>query len=701
MPSKRKALNLEALTKSLKELIEGRKYTPLNFKEIVCKLKLPPKYEQLVQDAITSLISSQIIYDKKGRLYPVNAPEKNSFSTGVASVHPRGFAFVSIEGEEQDLFVPKPCTNGAVDKDIVEVEIEAKVSSKGPEGKIVNIVQRARSDVYCVVEEKFDEKSFYTFSPLLGMDKDLIVSAPKEKKLKRGDRIIAKVTEWGQSDEACFGKLKEVIGSIDKAAIDIDCAIFEHHLNDKFPKGVVAEAKKFGKAVSKKLEKGRIDLTHLETLTIDPTTAKDFDDALSIDKDKEGNFNLGVHIADVSHYVTPGSALDLEAFKRGNSTYFPGRCVPMLPEELSNELCSLKENVERFTVSILMKICPDGQILEYKITKAVIKSRKRFSYEQAKEALDGKLKTPHLPKLELLVELCHVFKKLRRARGSVDLTLPENKIEVDDLGNPIGMKTIEYDITHQLVEECMLKANELVATHLKNKQVGAIYRVHDCPGADQLKDLQSLALILGFKLPSDPTPHDLQKLFDDAKESPLVFQLSVAYIRSMKLAMYSPENIGHYGLALDYYTHFTSPIRRYSDLVIHRLLFDPKNVTDLQAVCDHCSTTERASFKAEMQVIQMKKLRLLDQMQHDNPKAIYNAVVTKVKPQGIHFELENSITDGFLHISNLKKDYFNFDFEKNRLVGSNSNYQYYVTKKIALKIVAVDLVVLEVEWKVV
>jgi ribonuclease R len=317
---------------------------------------------------------------------------------------------------------------------------------------------------------------------------------------------------------------------------------------------------------------------------------------------------LGVHIADVAHYVRPGTPLDKEAIQRCNSTYFPGTCVPMLPEELSNELCSLKEGQIRLTVSVLMDFDKTGTLIKHQVVRSCIKSKKRLTYFQAKDILDGKAKSPHLKTLKSMVELCTLLKKKRYERGSIDFALPELVVVVNEKGEPEGLKKIEYDVTHQLVEEFMLKANEIVAMelHLRGKQL--IYRVHEEPQEENFEDFLQLARTLGFHVPVQATSKDLQALFAEAKHTSFFQQLSVGFIRSMKLAQYSQENVGHFGLSLEHYCHFTSPIRRYSDLIIERLLFDeePEGL-DLEKIAKFCSDQERVSFRAEMSVKTLKK----------------------------------------------------------------------------------------------
>ncbi|MBI2812248.1 MAG: RNB domain-containing ribonuclease, partial [Candidatus Melainabacteria bacterium] len=406
-----------------------------------------------------------------------------------------------------------------------------------------------------------------------------------------------------------------------------------------------------------------------------------------------------VHIADVAHYVTADSPLDKEAVLRCNSTYFPGACVPMLPEELSNELCSLKPDVVRLTVSVLMDFDKNGTLLKHEVVRSYIKSQKRFTYFEAKDVLDGKTKSPHAKTLKLMVELCLLLKKKRYERGSIDFALPEIVLVLDEKGEPQGMKRIEYDITHQLVEEFMLKANETVALELHKRGKELIYRVHEEPQEENFEDFLKFARTLGFKVPVKPNNADLQALFEEARKTPSFSQLSVAFIRSMRLAQYSPDNVGHFGLALEHYCHFTSPIRRYSDLIIERLLFDeePKDIS-LEKIAQRCSEQERVSFRAEMSVKTLKKLRLLNRYFQEDPAREYNAVITKIKPFGLFFELQDLMLEGFLHISELENDYFVYDEARNLLYGRSSGKVHRMGEPVVVRLTRVDLIQLESGW---
>ncbi len=534
--------------------------------------------------------------------------------TGTIKMHPRGFGFVVVDHPSpysQDIFIPKHFTKNAVDGDTVEVAVNRDfISDKGPEGKVIAILSRGRTHIAGTIRAIDTHGQAIAYVPLLGSQQKVLVES-EERELKVGDRIVMKIVEWGTSDTGTTSQFSHYIGNIADPSCDIPAAIEEYELPADFSSKAVEEAEKWGSRVSEKDIQGREDLRNVTTFTIDPDTAKDFDDALSLQKEENGIYQLGVHIADVSHYVQMNSSLDKEAALRCNSTYFPGYCLPMLPGALSENLCSLKPNVNRLTVSVLMRIDPEGNVVDYRIVRSVIKSAKRFTYKEAKKVLDGKKESPHSFKLQQMVELCHLLKKKRYERGSIEFALPELVIVVDKQGVPQGTEYIQYDITHQMVEEFMLKANELVALALFQQGKNLTYRVHDQPAEENLRDFAFLANAFGFSLPDYPSVQDLQQLFQNAEKTPYVNYLASNYIRRMRLAIYSAENIGHYGLSLSHYCHFTSPIRRYIDLVVHRILFGEKDdLTYLQEISQQCSDQERISAKAESSVIFLKKTPL-------------------------------------------------------------------------------------------
>ncbi len=674
------------------QYIHGKRYSPSTLTELVKQLDIADIHKPLFKEILDDLIDQgELALQREKYTLPTNA----QLITGTISVHAKGFGFVkSTEGP--DIFVPRQNLMDAVDGDTVEVEVNPVVSSKGPEGTIIAILKRSRTHLAGIIVHKTG-RHYVAYAPLLGIEKPVKVTS--KTSLNEGDRIICKVTEWHNESDFVEGEMSRYIGHITDPSVDIVAAIEEFELPDGFSREAIAEAKSYGKKVS---PEGRLDITDWEIVTIDPDTAKDYDDAISLTKDERGHFYLGVHIADVSHYVKPGSHLDKEAFLRCNSTYFPGQVVPMLPEELSNELCSLKPKVPRLTQSILAEFSPTGDLVGYQIKRTCIKSQKRFTYKEALEVIEKKKKSAHYPLLDRMVELCHLLKQKRFERGSIDFSMHDDVILVDEKGVPQKIERVEYDITHQMIEEFMLKANEIAAKHLADKGKTLIYRVHEQPSAESFQDFYTFARSLGFHLPAQPTHKDIQKLFLEAKDSPLLPQLSVSFIRSMRLAAYSSENLGHYGLALDHYCHFTSPIRRYTDLIIERLLFDelPPD-TDLDAVALACSEKERVSFKAESSVVLLKKLRLAGTYFAADPSRVYPAIITRVKPFAVFFEVLLFDLEGNVHVSKLGNDYFEFNAERMTFRGKRTGKSFIAGQPIYVQLQNINYILLQTEWAIV
>jgi ribonuclease R len=688
---KSRDLNIkDNLTSTFLQYIEGKRFAPSTFQELVKSLSIADKHQEMFKKLLEGLVNKKKLKFQNEKYM---RPQAANLVIGSISIHKKGFGFVK-NPDGDDIFIPKHGVQDAIDGDIVEVEINPIVSSKGPEGTVIAIIKRSRTHLAGTVIEKSGDH-YVAFSPMLGLDKKIFVRS--KEILQDGDRIICKVISW--DEEHVEALLDRRLGSISDPSIDVSAAIEEFELPHDFTKEAILEAKKYGKTIKEIGD--RRDLTQWEIVTIDPDTAKDFDDAISLIVDDNGHYHLGVHIADVSHYVKPGMHLDEEAFTRCNSTYFPGTCVPMLPEALSNELCSLKPKVVRFTQTVLAEIDPNGNLVQYEIFRSAIKSAKRFTYNEALAVIEKKKKSPHRPLLNRMVNLCHILKQKRFERGSIDFSMTDTVLLLDDKGVPQRLEKIEYDITHQMIEEFMLKANEIVATHLSKLGKPVIYRVHEEPSDEAFEDFYSIARAFGFKMPSKPTHLDIQKLFLEAKDSPLLPQLSVGFIRSMRLAAYSTDNIGHYGLALEHYCHFTSPIRRYTDLIIQRLLFNelPQDA-DVKAVASACSEKERVSFKAESSVILLKKLRFAHQYFQEDPMKIYPAIITKVKPFAFFFEVQEFNLEGSFHISEIGKDYFEHDAKRMSFKGKRTGKIFTMGQKILVRLDKIDFLTRQATWSI-
>lgn len=684
------------LKRSLLEYIQGKRYKPTTYENLAAQLHIADSNKRLFQALLDELVESQQISCKEGRYAP---PQSSGLVTGIISVHPKGFGFVKTEKGSPDIFIPKPVILDAVDGDLVEVEVNPIVSSKGPEGAVVAILKRSRTHLAGTIIAP-SKGHYLAYAPLLGSEKSVLVKSAEP--LKEGDRIICKVTTWNNEQDDVEAELTRLIGHISDPSIDVQAAVEEFGLLSTFSYEALEEARSFGKKVIGKTKEDRLDLTELECVTIDPDTARDFDDAISLTLDEKGHFHLGVHIADVAHYVKQGGHLDKEASLRSNSTYFPGQCIPMLPEELSNELCSLKPKVNRLTQSVLAEFDSSGTLVSYKIVRTLIKSKKRFSYKEAFAVLMKQETSPHAPLLERMVALCRLLKQKRMERGSIDFSMSDDVILVDAKGVPLKIERVEYDITHQMIEEFMLKANEIVATHLNSQGKKLIYRVHEEPSAESFKDFYTFVRSLGFILPASPSHKDIQKLFQEAKDSPLLPQLSISFIRSMKLACYASDNVGHYGLALEYYCHFTSPIRRYTDLIIQRLLFNeiPESC-DIDAIAAACSERERISFRAESSVVTLKKLRLAGTYFKADPTRTYFATITRVKPFALFFEVALFDLESSFHVSEIGGDFYEYNPMKMMFRGSRTGKTFVAGQPIEVALHQINYILQQTKWSLV
>ncbi len=691
---------IDNVKKMTEQFIVGKSYRPLSEQELFQRLQLPPQHKQLFHSVLTQMLKEGTI-EKRGELF--SSPRSESdVVRGVIRMNPRGFGFVQPDSKSQfiqDIFIPKHLTMKAVDGDTVEVLVNLEtISDKGPEGRVITILDRARSHMAGVVRRIERDGTVVLYVPLLGKTARAVLEPTDEQSLRVGERIVIEVVEWGDKEHETVCRLSHIIGHIDDVMSDIPSAIEEYGLRDRFPVAVEHEARQIPTRVMPKDMEGREDLRDLECFTIDPDTAKDFDDALTLTKDGSG-YHLVVHIADVTHYVKPGSAIDQEALLRCNSVYFPGHVLPMLPHVLSSGLCSLKPNVNRLAVSVIIDLDFEGAVVDYRICRSVIKSCKRMTYRDALKIIQGKAKSPYKKTLDLMVELCHVLKKRRYERGSIEFSLPELVVLVDEKGHPKGTDYVEYDITHQLVEEFMLKANEVIARHLSKQGKNFTYRIHDEPAEENIRDFAILARAFGYGVPEKPTLLQLQQLFDEAQATPFGPYLATSFIRRLRMASYSPDNIGHYGLALTHYCHFTSPIRRYADVVVHRILFgESDDYEAIEEASNRFSDQERVSAKAENSVVLMKKLRLLKEMIKKDRYREFEAVVTRIKPFGFFFEVLDLMVEGFLHVADIGDDYYMFDERKMRLKGRDYGESFDPGKKVAMILEDIDLVLLETKW---
>ncbi|SPN73624.1 Ribonuclease R,exoribonuclease R,Exoribonuclease II,ribonuclease R,RNB domain [Chlamydia serpentis] len=599
-----------------------------------------------------------------------------NFIPGTLFVHAKkGFGFVSPDNPEEypfDIFVPARDLRGALDGDhvIVSVHPYARDGQK-IKGTVSEVLSRGKSTLVGTITSLITSTSALAYTTMAGSQSLVPIQLLPERTYKIGDRILLGTPPWtDKPDQGASSPLQmlEFIGHISDAKTDFLAIQAEYNLPEEFPPEVIQEASFFSqKHISQALH-SRKDLRDLVCFTIDSSTAKDFDDAISLTYDHDNNYILGVHIADVSHYVIPHSQLDKEAAKRCNSTYFPGKVIPMLPSALSDNLCSLKPNVDRLAVSVFMTFTKSGHLSDYQIFRSVIRSKYRMTYNEVDDIIEKKQSHPISKILYEMADLTKKFSDIREERGCIRFVLPSFTMSLDNLQEPTALIENHQTFSHKLVEEFMLKANEVVAYHISHQGVPLPFRSHEPPNDENLLAFQELAKNMGFDITFTPTQEpDYQYLLQTSSAGhPLEQVLHSQFVRSMKTASYSTENKGHYGLKLDYYTHFTSPIRRYIDLIVHRLLFNPLSIdqTHLELIVRACSTKERVSAKAENAFENLKKTRFINKFLKEQPKTIYHAYIITANHEGLFFIVTEFCHEGFIPAAELPKEY---SLKKNNL----------------------------------
>ena len=630
----------------------------------------------------------------------------------------KGFGFFPVEGQDEDLLIPPEWTGHALSGDIVKVApmgMYRDPSGRMPErasGKVTEIVSRARE----------------TFVGTLIEEDGLTLLAPDYKKmyvpiviLDRGDaplgyKVLVRLGEWAADKDYPLGTIEEVIGKAGVHETEMRALALGQGFASDFPPGVVADAKELeenGRArIAAEVARGtRRDFRGVPTCTIDPFDAKDFDDALSVQKLPDGNIEVGVHIADVSFFVKPGTELDKEAIARATSVYLVDRTIPMLPEVLSNDLCSLKPNEDRLAVSAVFTLDQDANIVNEWFGETVIHSDRRYTYEDAQTTLDTGAGDMH-EELSTLLALSLKIRARRQAKGAIEFDTAEVKIELDETGKPIAVHLKERKATNLLIEDFMLLANEAVAKHLSKlshnggPHFQSLYRVHDEPDTDRIENLAHLLRVMGYHLQTSGAGKvsgaELNKLLEAVKGKPEEYLIKTATLRSMSKAVYTTRNIGHFGLAFEYYTHFTSPIRRYPDLVIHRLVKahaggDPITPSEMQAfdkLAIHASERDVAAADAERDSIKMKQVEFLA----DRVGEIFDAVVSGVTERGLYVELNETHADGMIRIKDVGDDYFEYDEKHYRIVGKRTNKVYQLGDPIKVKLMAARIAEKELDF---
>jgi ribonuclease R len=530
---------------------------------------------------------------------------------------------------------------------------------------------------------------------------------PLPKRPERGDKVVVRLEPWESRHVNPEGQIIEILGPSSAPGVDMLSIIRKYHLPPEFPRDVLEEAERIPETVSEEMFEGREDLRDQFIVTIDPDDARDFDDAINVERLPGGGWSLGVHIADVAAYVKPGAALDREAFKRGNSVYLPDRVIPMLPERLSNGVCSLKPEVNRLTHSAFIEFTKDGRTKSARFARTVIRSARRLTYREAYAILKGAPNDQLSERLHVAWELASLLRKKRFQAGSLDLDFPEVKVRLDEQGKPILLERIENDESHQLVEEFMLAANEAVARELKNRSIPSIYRVHENPEPDKLAEYRELVLSYNYKAGDLTNRTELQRLLASLAGKPEEQALKIGLLKSLKRARYAVQPLGHYGLAKTNYTHFTSPIRRYADLIVHRALGERDqarrsraDVGQIAAAAEHISITERVAAEAEMDAVKMKKLEFFQRQLDARDPQVFRATVIDVRNYGLLLELPDVLLTGLIHVSSLTDDFYVFHPTQRRFIGRQSRRRFSVGDQLRVFVARVDIFKRQVDFAI-
>lgn len=641
-------------------------------------------------------------------------PDRMNLVVGKLQGHQKGFGFVITEDDTPDVFVPSSYLNGAMHGDKVVVKVTREENrGKKREGEIIRILERNSKTIIGTYE---DSKNFgFVVPEEKRIYQDVFIPKESRKGATTGDIVIAEITSWPDKRRNPEGKVIEILGKKGDKGIDILTIIKKYGLPEEFPQKVVSYAEQIPEEIPEEEYKGREDLRDLTIVTIDGEDAKDLDDAISIEKLPNGNYYLGVHIADVSNYVKEKNALDKEALKRGTSVYLIDRVIPMLPKKLSNGICSLNPKVDRLTLSCFMEIDKTGKVVDHRIAETIIKTSERMTYTNVTKILrdeDPELIERYdylVETFKIMEELCHILNKKRRTRGAIDFDFEECKIILNELGKPVDIKPYERAIANRIIEEFMLVCNETIAEHMFWSNIPFVYRIHEDPDEEKLMHFSEFIHNLGYvmKISQEIHPKALQDVIEKVKGKKEETVVSTLLLRSMKQARYSPESIGHFGLAAKYYCHFTSPIRRYPDLIIHRIIkafihgkIDQKRIERLTAEVEYASKQssdmERLAQDAEREVDDLKKAEYMSERIGEE----YDGIISSVTNFGMFVELPNTI-EGLVHISTLVDDYYVYNERHLSLIGERTKNIYRLGDEVKVKVLKVDMFSHEIHFELI
>ena len=683
-------------------------YVPMKVKEIATVLQVSKEQRRELQEVLDALVEEgKITLSKRGKY----SKGQTKRITGTFQANIRGFGFVMVEGEDEDIFIPGENVNGAFQGDEVECIITGAPGGKRKEGKIVRIVSHQVKKIVGLYEKS---KSFGFVRPdNQRYLKDIYIPAGKEMGAMDGHKVVVELTSYGQEHAKPEGKIVEIIGHVNDPGADILSIVKDYVLPTEFPEKVLNQAVRVGKDVSEADCAGRLDLRDWQMVTIDGEDAKDLDDAVSLTM-KDENYQLGVHIADVTNYVQEKSALDREALKRGTSVYLADRVIPMLPHVLSNGICSLNAGEDRLALSCIMTVSPKGEVIDHQIAETVIRVDKRMSYTGVSKVLAEEPEALEEDKdfvsmIQKMQELSTILRERRGKRGSIDFDFPETKIELDEKGKPINIKPYERNSATKIIEDFMLLANETVAEEYFWREVPFLYRTHEVPDEEKIKKLSTFINNFGYHIHvhDEVKPKEIQKLLSQVEGTPEEALISRLTLRSMCQAKYTTENTGHFGLAANYYTHFTSPIRRYPDLQIHRIIKDnlrgrmnESKIEHYQSilpeVAKRSSEMERRADEAERETIKLKKTEYMQA--HIGEE--FDGVISGITKWGMYVELPNTI-EGLVHVTNMTDDHYEYNEERYEMIGMHTRKVYKLGEALRVQVLDADRLMRTIDFKIV
>lgn len=692
------------------ELVEDEMYVPMKEKELAMLMQVSKADREEFRKVLDALVlEGKIQLTSKGKYMKSDG----SVLIGTFISNVRGFGFVEIEGREEDLFIPEDMVNGAFHQDKVQVELIPGKRGKRQEAVVRKIIERGTRQIVGTYEKSSNFGFVIPDNSKIGTD--IFVPKERSKGAVDGHKVVVELTSYGDEKHKPEGKVVEILGHINDPGVDIMSIVRGFDLPVEFGEKVMNQVERIPSEVSGADMAGRKDLRKVQMVTIDGEDAKDLDDAVSVSK--EGDmYHLGVHIADVSNYVQENSALDWEALERGTSVYLVDRVIPMLPHKLSNGICSLNQGVDRLALSCLMTIDSKGNVTDYEIAETVICVDRRMSYTSVKKILEDHDEQEcqeyeeFVPMFELMEELAAILRKKRHKRGSIDFDFPESKILLDKEGHPLEIKPYERNTATKIIEDFMLIANETVAQHFFWLELPFVYRTHEYPDPEKILKLSTFLNNFGYHMKTSPQeevhPKEIQKLLGKIEGTPEEMLISRLTLRSMKQAKYTVECTGHFGLACQYYCHFTSPIRRYPDLQIHRIIKEQlrgrlkeKRIEHYQSklpeVAKHSSTMERRADEAERETDKLKKAEFMEQ----HIGEIYEGVISGVTSWGIYVELPNTI-EGMVHVSKLPGDYYYYDENAYEMVGQDTGKKYRLGEQIKIQVDGVERLTRTIDFSI-